>query len=258
MTVAAGEHDLGRQAADPTVATAADAVAALLFDPAQRPRLADFVALAEAESEFSVVHHDTAAGLAELMRDGLTFDCLGLAPAMPRVIDAVAQSIGLADEYVLSDSHCVTLQPGAQLTGAGPLLPVVRAMAGLIVALVGLPGVRGVVWLPAGLAISPIWFKEAVGIWLRGGPFPALALTALARTREGFVSRGLSYLIGQEFVFVGQNGVLQENDARGSVRLVDWLVAHGRVDSSCVIELTGFGGVLLEPDGPNRVVARKY
>ena len=57
-------------------------------------------------------------------------------------------------------------------------------------------------------------------------------------------------------MFAGKDGVLRESDARGAVRLADWLVAHGRVDSPREIELAGFGTVLLEPDGQTHLLAR--
>ena len=77
-----------------------------------------------------------------------------------------------------------------------------------------------------------------------------LALTALDRVEAGLASRGLGFFIGQEFVWTGQDGALGESDARGAVRLTDWLVAHGRIAVACEIELTGFGTVSVEPVGP--------
>lgn len=231
-------------------------VAALLFDPAMRPAVHDMVARAQSSDGFAVTHQDVAAGQAELLCDGLTFDCLGLAPGGPLAMQTALQLVALPGDFAVGDMALVTLAPGSQLAGAGQLLPVVRVLAGLVLALADLPGLRAVAWLPARLAMSPAWFAEAIGVWLKGGPFPALALTALARSERGFVSRGLSYFVGQEFVFAGKDGILRESDARGAVRLTDWLVAHGRVDAACEIELAGFGTVLLEPDGQNGLFAR--
>ena len=237
-------------------ASACPPVAGLLFDPPSRPAVADVVARSLASGAFAVTHQDGPAGQVELLRDGLTFDCCGLAPAEPLAVLTGLNQVALPGDFAASDLALVTLGPGPHLAGAAQLLPVVRMLVGLVLALHELPGLRAVAWLPARLAMSPAWFAEAVGVWLKGGPFPALALTALARSERGFASQGLSYFVGQEFVFAGKDGVLRESDARGAVRLADWLVAHGRVDSPREIELAGFGTVLLEPDGQNHLLAR--
>lgn len=231
-------------------------VAALLFDAAVRPSAQDLAALSQASGAFAVTHRDDGAGQVELLRDGLLFDCLGLGPHAPLHITTPMQRVGLPGDFVPGDLALLTLSPGVQLTGAEQLLPVVRVLAGLVTVLAALSGVRAVAWLPARLAMSPAWFAEAIGAWLRGGPFPALALTGLVRCETGLASQGLAYFVGQEFVFATRDGVLAENDARAAVRLTDWLVAHGRVDSPCRAELTGFGTVLIIPDGPDRLLVR--
>ena len=233
-------------------------VAALLFDPAARPSLADLGGLANTGRAFRVVQSGVGGatgGEAELLRDGLAFDCHGLAAAPALRIDTPLQTIALPRGFATGDHALVTLRPGAHLAGAAQLLPVVRVLAGIVMALTELPDVRAVVWLPARLAMSPAWFVEAVGAWLDGGPFPALALTALARSDRGLASRGLAYFVGQEFLFQGRDGVLREADARGAIRLTDWLVAHGRVDAPQRIELHGFGTVNIEPVGPDSLLA---
>lgn len=256
MTVATDEGNFDKPLPKPVGRDMGAPVAALLFDPALRPSLADLAALSRATGAFAVTHQDAVAGQAELLRDGLTFDCHGLAPGEARRMDTPLQRVALAADFAIGDQALLTLGPGPHLAGAGQLLPVARMLAGLVIALADLPGLHAVVWLPARLAMSPQWFTEAIGVWLRGGPFPALALTALARSDHGLASQGLSYFVGQEFVFSGKDGILRESDARGAVRLTDWLVAHGRVDSPREVDLAGFGTVLLEPDGQNRLNAR--
>jgi hypothetical protein len=179
-----------------------------------------------------------------------------LAPGAPLRMDTALQLVALPGDFAVAEHALVTLGPGPHLADAGQLLPVVRMLAGLVLALGELPGLRAVAWLPARLAMSPAWFAEAIGIWLKGGPFPALALTGLARSELGFASQGLSYFVGQEFIFSGKDGALRESDVRGAVRLTDWLVAHGRVDTRREVELAGFGTVLLEPEGQNSLRAR--
>ena len=247
--MAADQHKPDRRKSGPSGAVAQPPIAALLFDPHSRPALADIVALAQAEYGFAVTHQDEAAGLAELLRDGLTFDCHGLAPGQALRMGTPLQCLTLPAGFSAADHALVTLVPGTSVAGAQQSLPVVRILAGLVIALGALPGLRAVAWLPARLAMPPAWFAEAVAAWLHGGPFPALALTALDRTHAGFASRGLAYFTGQEFVWTGHGGTLCEADARGAVRLTDWLVAHGRIDTPCDVELTGFGTVRVAPDG---------
>lgn len=254
--VASGKRETDRRTAGPDRARASAPVVALLFDPAAQPAIADLAAVARADRTFGLIDQDADAGFAELLCDGLTFDCHGLLPCPPLRIETALQKIALPGEFVATQSALVTLAPGPQLAGAGQLLPVVRVLSGLVLALASLPGLRAVAWLPARLVMSPDWFAEAVSVWLKGGPFPALALTALARSDAGFASNGLAYFMGQEFVLSGKDGVLRESDARGAVRLTDWLVAHGRVDAECQVELPGFGTVVIEPDGLDRLLAR--
>ena len=225
MTVVPEQRDSGRRksgrrnpgsANSPAGRTACAPVAALLFEPSARPSLADLVALSRTDGVFGITHQNADEGHAELLRDGLTFDCHGLAPGAPLRMDTALQLLTLPGDFAVADHALVTLGPGAHLAGAGQLLPVVRVLAGLALVLSELPGLRAIAWLPARLAMSPAWFAEAVGIWLKGGPFPALALTGLARSEGSLVSHGLSYFVGQEFIFSGKDGNLRESDARGA------------------------------------------
>ncbi|MEO0031616.1 MAG: hypothetical protein RIS94_1374 [Pseudomonadota bacterium] len=230
-------------------------MAALLFDSNARPDASAIAARAAASAAYSVTHVEGAAGWVEVLRDGLTFDLGGLAPAAGAMPEAAAHLIGLPRDYAEQGLAAVSIAPGPHLAGAENLLPVVRVMAALVAELAALPDVRAVAWLPARLAVSAAWFAEAVGVWLTGGPFPVLALTALARSGSTFRSEGLGFFIGQEFELVGRDGVLREIDSRIAVRLTDWLVAHGRVDAGREVVLAGAGAVWLEPDGPGRLVA---
>ena len=107
------------------------------------------------------------------------------------------------------------------------------------------------------MVIAAGWFAEAVGVWLAGGPFPVLALTALQRRADAFQSEGLAFLIGQEFTLSAKDGALTEADARVAVRLTDWLVAHGRVNVAQEVVLAGCGAVWLKPDGTGALLAER-
>ena len=225
-------------------------VAGLLFDGLARPSVADMAAMAR-NGAFAIAHRDDRGGGVEMLRDGLSFDCRGLAPGRALRCGPAVQTLDLPAEPALTDLAMVALGPAGHLAGAASLLPVVRMLGGLLVDLCAAAGLRAVVWLPARLAVSPAWFAQSVGAWLGGGPFPALALTALSRGDRGFVSQGLGFFTSQEFVMSRPDGGLRETDARGAVRLIDWLVAHGRVDAPCEVDLIGFGAVGIAPDGRN-------
>lgn len=225
-------------------------VAALLFESGSRPGAQALSAIGSQVGNFTVTHHpQDAAGQVELLRDGLSFDLWGLQPgdAIPAV--EAASTVALPKDFATQGLEMVRLSPGAHLAGAEHLLPVVRVAAAVIRELAGMPGVKAVAWLPARLLMSPKWFSESVGVWLAGGPFPVMALTALIRSATSFRSEGLAFLIGQEFVLTGRDGVLSEEESRIAVRLTDWLVAHGRVDAPREVVLAGVGPVWIEPQG---------
>lgn len=227
-------------------------LAALLFGAKGRPAAARLGALAAEGDGFGVINPANAPpGCAELLRDGLTFDMIGLAPAEARAAPEAVHRVALPPEFVLNGHEAAWLTAGPNLEGAEHLLPVLRGAAGILCELTRLEGLSAIVWRPARIVMSPAWFAEAVGIWLAGGPFPALALTALARTDQGLVSEGLAFLIGQDFTLRAKGGAPSREDSRIAVRLTDWLVAHGRVDTPREVVLAGAGAVWLEPTGPN-------
>jgi hypothetical protein len=234
-------------------------LAALLFDTAARPDAQALASLAVQSGEFSLVEGGASGapfGCTELLREGLTFDLGGLAPREIFAPPAYAHTVGLPQDFDPAGLAAVTFAPGPHLAGAQHLMPVVRVAAGLALKLAALAGLRAIIWHPARTIMSPAWFAESIGIWLAGGPFPAMALTALVRRERGFDSEGLAFLVGQEFSLVAKGDAPSREDSRIAVRLTDWLVAHGRVDAACEVVLSGAGAVWLEPTGQNRLNVR--
>lgn len=232
-------------------------LAALLFGKTSRPAAAMLSEIAVGTNAFSVINTAFAEpGCAELLRDGLTFDLAGLAPAAVLPTPEAVHRVALPQNFSPADCEAAWFTAGPHLEGAEHLAPVLRSAAAILRQLADLGGLEAIIWCPARIAVSPAWFSEAVGIWLAGGPFPALALTALARTENSLMSEGLSFFTGQEFILWGKDGAPGREDSRIAVRLTDWLFAHGRVDSAREVVLSGVGTVWLEPDGSKRLNAR--
>ncbi|GEN98819.1 hypothetical protein NSE01_06520 [Novosphingobium sediminis] len=229
-------------------------LAALLFDREDRPA-ADAVAdLAVGPDGFSVLNSAQAPqGSAELLRDGLTFDLTGLAPAPKCDVPGVVHRVALPGDFDCDALDATWFMVGPHLAGAENLLPVLRVAAAILRHLTQLPGLQAIVWRPARIAMSPAWFSEAVGVWLAGGPFPALALTALARHEHGIESEGLGFLTGQEFLLHAPSGGPNRQHSRIAVRLTDWLVTHGPVDTPQEVVLAGVGAVWIEPEGNRKL-----
>ena len=206
---------------------------------------------------FSISHGLSAdAGWIELLSDGLTFDLAGLAPGPVIAAPAIANWYGV--KPLPGGCSAITLAVGPHLAGAEHLLPVVRVAAALVASLSALPGVRSVCWLPADCATRPDWFATAVHAWINGGPFPALALSALERGEQGILtSRGLDFLIGREFRLTGCSDIAPEDAARIAIRLTDWLVAHGAPATPRDVELEGAGSVWISCEPGGVVEARR-
>ncbi|MBB3956252.1 hypothetical protein [Novosphingobium sediminicola] len=133
----------------------------------------------------------------ELLSSGLTFDLCGLSGGV--AAPQVAVRYGVAADTDLDHSAWLRLAPGAHLSGGRSQLPVVRVMAGVVLALLDLPDAMGVAWGPARTVMSTEHFRRIIPGWLKGGAFPALGLTALSRDAAGgVVSEGLSFFTGLE------------------------------------------------------------
>lgn len=232
----------------------------LLFPADRRPSVADVVRLVEAGDlavlPFSISHQPAVnEGWLELLAQGLAFDLAGMTPGAPEPMPGIAHRYGIAADLSDEPLAAICLRPGEHLRGAENLIPVVRAMVGIAAGLAGLPGLRGVVWHPARSAIAGAVFQRAVAVWLDGGAFPALGLTALvAEPDGGFRSEGLAFFTGQELRLEPAAGRSARDSARIAVRLIDALVGAKPVRTA-----THFAGpdgerLLAEPAGDHGIV----
>lgn len=236
------------------------ALVSLLFAPGRRPDAAAIEVLA-AGGAFAVSHRpaDAEAGTEpcwlELLTTGLTFDLSGLAPGAPAEPFAFAHRYGVGSDPDTATAETITLALGPHLAGAEGLLPVVRAAAGLAMALAALPGTLAVGWRPARALSGPAHFTSSVATWLAGGAFPALGLTALHRSPDGaMTSEGLALLTGQELWLAPSADSQPADDARLAVRLIDRLIALGPVRAGMTVEPIAGQKVRLESDSGARLV----
>lgn len=190
---------------------------------------------------------DASEGWVELLASGLTFDLVGLSPSDPAPPPPVGHFFGLPAKVSEQEHQAITLIPGQHIAGGRTMLPVVRAMMALA-ANIALPlSVEAVCWHPAQSWMEPQYFARVVLNWLSGGVFPALGLTAIKETDEGYVeSKGLDYFIGQEIQLEAKPGEAPADTVKLAVRLIDYLVRNGSLTQPR--ELEGPGGERLQAE----------
>jgi hypothetical protein len=224
-----------------------------LFAKGQRPTRRDLLALI-GNSGGSVVSHDPAeleeheqngqseAGEAhhwlELLRDGLTFDLLGLAGGPALEVPPIAQRLGNTFGLTPDDVEAMGLFPGPHLAEGAASLPIVRTQLALAIDLIdGLPGLLAMLWTPAAVAIDPPAFDLFVREWLQGGAFPSFALVKLEVCKvgepqtRGLQTLGLSFFTGQEIEMAPSLSRNRMAGIRLALRVIDELIVLGKIES---------------------------
>ena len=144
-------------------------LASLLFAPGHRPAVEAIEALC-ADATIAILHRpgaepgQAAPNWIELIATGLTFDLHGLAPGPAAERPTFTLRHDLSDD--IDSAEGITLALGPHLSGAGNLPPVLRAAAGVTVALCGLPGVVAIGWHPINFLMTPALFAVTVEAWL--------------------------------------------------------------------------------------------
>ena len=220
-----------------------DSAVSVLFAMGTRPSHYDIRRLSEKSGEFGLASH--AAGMVELLANGLTFDLSGLSPDASAYPPEVAYRFGFDDSGENDAAEAITLRPGPHLAGGGAMPPVVRCLALLAAILSDLPGAQAVVWHPARSRSSPDYFRRSVMRWIEGGVFPGLGLTALATLSDGSMqSEGLALFVGRELRVLGGTASNPADTAKLALRLLHWLVENGGLQEA--LTLTGPSGEALE------------
>ncbi|MEM6584310.1 MAG: hypothetical protein AAF692_00985 [Pseudomonadota bacterium] len=169
----------------------------------------------------------------ELLREGLTFDLLGLAPGPKVDFPEIEYRFDLEARPTASGSDVLYLKPGKHLSGGKRTLPVVKGLIGLARDITNhFDDLEAVAWPAAQSAIGRRFFESVASAWLEGGPFPALGLTAFRETMDGALqSVGLSYWTGQELRIEPPLSANKTDATRLGVRLINHLVLAGRLEA---------------------------
>ena len=184
----------------------------------------------------------------ELLREGLTFDLLGLDPGEPTDFPDVEYRFDLEREPDGFWLEPLRLIPGQHLASGAMSMPVAQGLVALARDITHhFEDLVAVVWPPSNSAIGRRFFESITTAWLEGGAFPALGLTAFRETVDGALqSVGLDFWIRQELRIEPPLSSDKVSGTRLGVRLVNQLMLVGGLEESERI---------VAPDG-NRLVMR--
>ena len=180
-------------------------------------------------------HHDVEdKAWVELLREGLTFDLIGLAPSAECEFPLIEHRFDLDSIPTAFRSEALLLLPGQHLAGGSRSLPVIMGLIGLARDLTHhFQNLEAIVWPPSQSAIGRRFFESVSTAWLDGGAFPALGLTAFRETNDGALqSVGLDFWIGQELRIEPPVSVDKVAATRLGVRLVNQLIIIGGLEES--------------------------
>lgn len=170
----------------------------------------------------------------ELQRDGLTFDCSGLAPGPAEDLPVVTDWLAIPEDDRADRLRCVGLALGPHLRAGQASPPILRGLLSLAADLAEqFPDCRGVCWAASGTVIEHATFVELVHRWQEGGNFPVQLVTSFKSGLGGGIeSRGLAYFTGQELRV--EPGVASD-DGQGvllAMRIAGQLIYRGKLDAA--------------------------
>jgi hypothetical protein len=229
----------------------------LLFPRGQRPDPVALRSAVERTSRLAITHDPASDGdPIEVLRDGLTFDFVGLAPGPSVRMSDVRHRFGREEELFLDRKDAIAIQPGAHVAAGARTMPVVRTMMSIVADLAStIESLRALLWSPSAALIGPDFFASSVNAWLAGGPFPALGLTAFAPNPDGALqSEGLAFFTGQELRLDPELSSDRTAGARLAMRLVNLMVARGRIDAVEEVAGTDLVPLILAPSADRAFV----
>lgn len=204
------------------------------FDPSAAPPLQLVSADGEDVNQRSVLKTDDSTVWLELLRDGLTFDLLGLAPGEASAFPEIEHCFDLDRSPGAFCYEAVQLEPGLHLKGGENSIPVARSMIGLARDMTQhFDDLAAISWPHAKTAIGRRYFESIATAWLEGGAFPALGLTAFRETIDGALqSLGLAFWIGQELRIEQPLAADKVAATRLGVRIINQLILVGGLEES--------------------------
>lgn len=200
-------------------------------EPGQRPALAALYGL-------------------ELLRDGLTFDCLGLGDGPGVDIPKPRHLVGSIASPEEAPSEAIGLFPGPHLADGAHSLPVVRTQLSLAVDIMGrVTACVGAMWLPSASMVAAETFSRLVSGWLNGGPFPGPLLIGWTQSDRGTGrTDGLSFFLGRELELEAALNSDRLAAAKLGLRLVHELVGRGENDIPAYLDIAGWPRIVLLAD----------
>ncbi len=191
----------------------------------------------------------------ELLRDGLTFDLLGLSPGPGVNAPEPRHSFGSSTNFDDTALVAIGLFPGPHLAEGAHTLPVVRTLLALGSQLArALEGVRQVVWTPAGCVLEASLFERLVNAWLDGGAFPAPGLVGFELSGDGSLKTdGLAFFLQRELLLDPQCCTDEVAASRLASRIIHEVIGLAVADMPEVLEIPGGPDVSLK-EQPERGV----
>lgn len=195
-------------------------------------------------------------GWVELLREGLTFDLVGLAPGDSTKIPAIEHCFDFPDRALIRSCEALQLQPGPHLAGGERSLPVVRGLMALARDLAHhFEHLEALVWPHSHSIIGRRFFESTITAWLDGGAFPALGLTAFTQTVDGALqSVGLKYFIDQELRIEPPLAYDKVAATRLAIRLINQLVLMGGIAGEEHVMAPDGSSLILRPSENRRFV----
>lgn len=192
----------------------------------------------------------------ELLREGLTFDLVGLAPGARAEFPVIEHRFDMESLPTALRFEALQLAPGQHLTGGQRSVPVLKGLIALARDITHhFDDLEAVVWPASQSAIGRRFFESVATAWLDGGPFPALGLTAFRETMDGALqSVGLAFWIGQELRIEPPLSNDKVAATRLGVRLINHLVLAGGLEKDERITAPDGRKLVLRPSGNRKFV----
>ncbi len=170
----------------------------------------------------------------ELLREGLTFDLMGLASGDASRFPDIEHRFDLQGVPTALSFEALQLVPGQHLSGGERSMPVIRSLIALARDLTHhFTDLAVIVWPPSQSAIGRRFFESISTAWLEGGTFPALGLTAFRETIDGALqSVGLDFWLDQELRIEPPLSQDKVAATRLGVRLINQLILLGGLEES--------------------------